>query len=119
VGRGNQSEPRVGVASGSEGMVERLDFWNAVAGYAVIRRFTDSLTRLFNKFAVLSLLRSITLSILDSRGNPFSGQFGLSFHRNEDLARKYAELRAQKLRRGKKVSGAIRRHFFGSAIFII
>jgi hypothetical protein len=39
------------MASGSEGTVERLGSWNAVAVYVVIRYFTDTLTTLFNKFA--------------------------------------------------------------------
>ena len=51
----------------------------------------------------------ITLSILDSRGNVFSGQFGLRVQRNEAVIRKYAERRARKLGRGKKVGSAIRR----------
>ena len=42
------------MASGSEGTVERLDSWNAVAVYVVIRYFTDRLTRLVQQICGLS-----------------------------------------------------------------
>ena len=50
----------------------------------------------------------VTLTIFDSSRNDFSGQIGLRVHRDEALVRKYAERQAQKTKRGKKVSGAMR-----------